>query len=331
MQYVIGSFNISNMNRTKDFDAISRIIIQSQFDVIAIQEVTTNNAIKDLVNALNLLQFDSWEGVCESADSYFQHSNEWYGYIWNKKKLSLIGEPWIVKKYKSKGICEDGLVRPPYVARFSPSGLLGGSFFEIRLINTHILFSKPEHAQDELRNEALRRKELDLIAKRIYTFVADKRYGDNLPAYTFLLGDYNLCLVGNGPRIDVAIDMGCNRILKNDQFQPTSLKTPQGEEVTKDEQTPTQIEFYANNYDHFSYESTMDSRLSFSISRATALEDYLKGFSDKNEGLKEFRGKVSDHVPIKMVLNLRTKDVFKEMAAMRVQEVMPGWNFLENK
>lgn len=336
MQYVIGSFNIANMNLTKDFSEIARIIRKNKFDVIAIQEVTTDNAIKNLVNTLNRMDYQTWEGVCESSDSYYQHSNEWYGFVWNKKRLRLANEPWIVKRYKAKGICEGGIVRPPYVARFTPSGLLGGTFFEIRLINTHILFGKPKAALDELRDEELRRQELTLIAKRIYSSVADKRYGDNMPSYTFLLGDYNLCLVGKGPKIAATINIGNNRVLVNDQLLPTSLKDhmndSQGESSQdgKDFSINNTADYYASNFDHFSYESNMKERLSLTVHRVNALEDYMRRNKNDIDGFEQFRNKISDHVPIKLVLDLSPSAVIKEMADMCIQEVSSKWNTIKN-
>jgi len=40
-----------------------------------------------------------------------------------------------------------------------------------------------------------RRKELMIIAIEINRGIADKRYDDNMPSYTILMGDYNLCII----------------------------------------------------------------------------------------------------------------------------------------
>ena len=59
MSYRIGSFNIRDFNITntqsdeRDFDLIAEIIVKEQFDVVAIQEVNAERAIKHLEAKLN--------------------------------------------------------------------------------------------------------------------------------------------------------------------------------------------------------------------------------------------------------------------------------------
>ena len=322
MSYIIGSFNVLKLSNQsdkeikKDYSLLAQIINNENFDVIALQEVLSENPIRDFL--IPALGPQKWSYTWASPKPFSTASAEGYAFLWRKKRLQLVDagdNPKIYNQYSirepsffggSSGmIGKKGLIRPPLVARFTPAGLPGGSNFEIRLINTHIIFGKPSNADKymtdvEMDNANLRKQELRTLSEEIYRMVSTKRYGNNLPAYTILLGDYNLCLCGPGPKIDSEIRIDRNRMLRTVQKEKTSLRQPKEDEenLTK-ELIPN---YYAHNYDHFSYETDLDDKLKLNVSRVDALEKYC------SNDLKAYRQKISDHVPIKLELNLSLRE-----------------------
>lgn len=311
MGYIIGSFNTlkmslqSNKDSKKDFVNIARIIKQERFDVVALQEVMNEMVLKSKI--LPALGPD-WAGKWLSPPPVTSASNEGYAFIWNTKRLRLVDEPTIYQRV-SGGVGNGRLIRPPMVARFSPRGLLGGSSFELRLINTHIIFSKPTRWERTLSDHELRREELRVLSETVYRLFSSKRYGDNMPAYTILMGDYNLCISGPGPKISPEIHITSTRTLKTVQIEKTSLRAlseSDNEDVESDEERDVidltkSTDYYSRNYDHFSYEVTLEKSLRLTSSRVEALGKYY------NNDLEAYRREVSDHVPIKLTLNLKNR------------------------
>lgn len=323
MSYIIGSFNLlkmdfkSNEETKKNFDKIANIIREEKFDVIALQEVIAEIAVKELVNHLGTMYWDyvfQPSKITASKDA----QKEGYAFIWKKRRLHLVDAKSAVEvkdeyriKQNNSGeyIHQGSLVRPPLVIRLTPQGLLGGSNFELRLINTHIAFNSPVNCADQYGDAALRKMELKVLAEEVYRKVSSKRYGTNLPAYTILMGDYNLCLAGGGnPVVEEIIDITNSRKLRTVQKEKTSLKQTVSFYSTVDLNMEHDIDIktdtdnYSNNYDHFSYEITLDDKMSLIATRVEALGKYY------NNDLETYRKEISDHVPIKLIMNLRTRE-----------------------
>lgn len=324
MSYVIGSFNMlkmdlkSNDETKKNFDNIAKIIKREGFDVVALQEVISEYAIKHLVKYLGEMKWDYIfrpSTITVSKDT----QKEGYAFLWKKNKFNLVDADSAVETKDEYRIRRNGLgqyihknslVRPPLVIRLSTADILGSSNFELRLINTHIAFNSPVNCVDKYSDSDLRKMELQTLSEEVYRRVSSKRYGTNLPAYTFLLGDYNLCLAGGGsPIVDEIIDITNKRKLKTVQKEKTSLKQTKHTYVTDDLnsekdtdiKTENGVENYSKNYDHFSYEVDLDDRLSLTATRVEALGKYY------DNDLELFRKEISDHVPIKLVLNLKRR------------------------
>ena len=212
MAYKIGSFNMfkfsfqSDGEIRKDFTKLSRIIRDNRFDIIALQEVFSPNALGRLLDYLGRFE---WDGVWDSPTSFSSVAAEGYGFIWNKRRMRLAVttlpdgtkksfRPHIYNQYRvDRRLGQTQLIRNPYYARFEP---LDGSFCEIRLINTHIMFSKGNSTNQLLDIGAvvMRKREFDILTQALYNSISDKRYGNNRPAYTIILGDYNLNLRTSG-------------------------------------------------------------------------------------------------------------------------------------
>lgn len=324
MSYVIGSFNLlkmdfkSNDETKKNFDRIADIIREEQFDVIALQEVMTEMAVNELIKRLGPMYWDSVfkpSTITASKDA----QREGYAFLWKKRRLHLVDAASAVELKDEYRIRRDGsgafihqgsLVRPPLVIRLTPQGLLGGSNFELRLINTHIAFNSPVNCADKYNDAVLRRMELKVLAEEVYRKVSSKRYGINIPAYTILMGDYNLCLAGGGtPVVEEIIDITSTRQLRTVQRERTSLKqtsasysTPDlNMEHDRDVKTENDVDNYSSNYDHFSYEVDLDAKMRLTVSRVEALGKYY------GNDLEAYRREVSDHVPIKLIMDLRTR------------------------
>jgi len=306
MIYNIGSFNVRNLNYpvskggTRSFDTIASIIKKEEFAVVALQEVLSYKVWDQLKMHLG----DDWQFAWERPLPKFGESKadprgEGYAYIWNSKKLDLVeidvdGEtrrfmPRIWQQYRKQGT---RLVREPYYARFTPTGKNAGCFCEIRLINTHIVYG-----DNSILGECLRYEEFLKVASNVYENIANKRYGNNMPSYVIVLGDYNLSLqkltqkpvtvsVGNSPS-----ECGIEEIVTR-QGELTTLNHIQQEDGTYTSD-------FANNYDHFSFIQSYEQIMHIKISRV----DVTKYCAE----LSKYWETVSDHVPIKMAINLNNR------------------------
>ena len=315
MSYRIGSFNTLRMDFTStekraiNFDMIAQIIKSAHLDIVALQEVLNENVIKDkLIPALG----HDWKYTCKESGKFYSKTKEMFVFLWNSQRLDLIKEDAegnFVNKFEIKNNLLDGaIVRPPYVARFTPNGKFGGAFFEIRLINVHIVYGKPQAGISVFSSDRdIRMQELNIIAKQIYPRVADKRYGTNMPAYTFILGDYNLVLQGPGEKMDNPIIIGDNRLLKTVQKEKSTIKSKEEDLVLFDEikkyiraqlGLPDTWDYYSKNYDHFSYETTYEDKMKLTVSRSNALKHYY------HNDIESYRKEIFDHIPIIMDISL---------------------------
>ena len=326
MSYVIGSFNIRDFNTTKAFDKLAQIILSENMDVVGIQEVNSRMAVEMLVKELNNRGrniMTEWKGNFPAYPRSRDESGESYAFVWNDRRLSLADtgqkeNPRLIEEFVIRGVPgQRELVRNPYFARFTASGHIGGSNFEIRLINTHIRSSKGSRDVDCLdTKEKMRMNELDLLVKEILPFCGDIRSGNNMPAYTFLLGDYNLCLdAGIGMKYMISEITEGNqktwkRYYRTVQDLPTSLKKPINDNSVIDDedvgvaQMTEYGDYYSQNYDHFTYDTRLDDKMSIRSERVEAVDKAYPKEQDKQERLKQYRAKISDHVPIKITIDL---------------------------
>jgi endonuclease/exonuclease/phosphatase family metal-dependent hydrolase len=314
MTYTIGSFNMRHFSGigTHDLNIIAEIIRDGSFDIVALQEVKRPEAVTYLLNANRL---PNWSG--EHAYTGEGKSGEFgLAFLWNTKRIRPVlkdsnnrtrkrnilqysnsglqdnfiydveKENYIVKKdpaierfsqYKTKpGFIR--MKREPLYGRFTPDGLLGGSFFEIRLINIHLHFGSTNIFDVEQRLN-----EFDLVTSRIHDYINKHRYGNNMPAYTIILGDYNFCSVT------------CNDKLK---YSTNSVITEQHEDTTLNHD----YSGFSSNYDHFSYDAERFKDICEKPARVNSVERFIT--RDGETSYKQHFSKVSDHVPIKLKLTL---------------------------
>lgn len=306
--YIVGSFNIEKLGDAKSFEKIAQIIKEERFDIVALQEARPKAGVAAIVQHLNPTYW---------AYSYPIESSE-YAFIWKKRRLKLrtLGagkpNPYIAKKYdclEERG--EKPLIRPPYVGYFTNEGLPGGCRFDIRLINTHIIHDKPAVGYGYTTKFDIRRNELNIISRDIYADVSKDVVGSMRSIFTVLLGDYNLVLCGDGPKLwnELFLDRYDYRTKDGDKMEfvqekETTLKQPKGAVKIEEDYADQDVikegdtSFYSRNYDHFGYDENLKVKYKVKPSRVDALYKYY------NNDLEEYRRNISDHVPIKLEITL---------------------------
>ena len=150
--YRIGSFNCLNfgMGSSKDVQKFAELILSKPcFDIVALQEIKGQYALDRILNRLP----PYWKGIADDT------VND-YAFLWNTNRVTLatsedeknrMYHPRIYKQYKiDRKTGQTDLIREPYYARFFPCGG-AAPFIEIRIINTHIRFSKGKAGSTKLR------------------------------------------------------------------------------------------------------------------------------------------------------------------------------------
>ena len=329
MGYKIGSFNMRNIGKTatgkkdsRDFSKIAEIIRESQFDVVALQEVlnegvafTSNSQIKRSI----LMELGPNWDFCwadSTTSSKTDRRGEGYAFLWNTRRLRLVRTvldngsirnsfPYMISAKT------DELLRRPYYARFSPQGLVGGSNFEIRLICIHTYYGDDSSSARKIRNH-----EIDILMKEVYPRICDKVYKNDIPHYTIMLGDYNVELkrpLKLGRKITkypAYLKADANDIIEVSSWDSKKIKTVQDKYTTLarafngDREKEVEDENYDNSgfvhdYDHFSYEISHFEGVYMKVDRINAVAKFCEN------DFYEYSKKVSDHIPIMMEIELK--------------------------
>ncbi len=348
MDYKIGSFNLHNIgtkalgkNNPRDLRMIANIIKKEGFDVVALQEVldegaAINKSEDDYIKKSLLMELgkDDWDFKWADAETTLGDTRgEGYAFVWNTRRLRLASTtlsngtirvfyPRICRLYSKKE-----LARRPYYARFTPVDTNGCSpWVELRLLCVHTYYGKDNKASYQKRQD-----ELDILIKDIYPQISDRRYGEygnGMPSYTILMGDYNVELYrpekeqirkkmnkerreqGRSPikapaylkadfnDVIVSPSWG-NRKIRTFQYAFTTLKS-----IDEDTQIdPDAVDRgYSHDYDHFSFEESQFEGTQYRVRRVDAVRKYCK------DDFSSYLKKVSDHIPIMMTIDFRMDD-----------------------
>lgn len=311
--YRIGSFNLYKFsaNTHKDLEAVRRIILESEIDILAIQEIFSKAALDNLLMTLG----SRWDGRWASPDSRSASAAEGYAFVWNRDRISLSQrrngtyfEPVIHNQYPSKH--SRALVRNPFYGRFQ---LVDNAMIELRLINVHIMFSLNRNENDDENHDSsigcmgavsLRKREFNILASHILPKLDDKAYDyqcnetDDFcrKPYTILLGDYNLNLresQANDTFIDEPLiiirDSNSEKRIVTVQTNLTTLRAKTAERPV--------IDGYKNNFDHFTYDSMRPLQ-----TKCWAV-DIPNATSFYNGDYNQYKTDVSDHLMIAMEMN----------------------------
>lgn len=315
MGYKLGSFNMykfqayrSDDKIKKDLDTIANIISTENFDIVAMQEIFDVTPMNMILNRLG----KRWKGAWDKPNSRSAQASEGYAFIWNTDRVALaesvttsgkrIYQPRIYKQYRvEKKQGQRELVRDPFYARFKPKN----ENYEIRIINTHIMFSNGNSDEEDddriaqLSDVAMRRNEFEILVKNILAKENTWRYGNNLTAYTILMGDYNLNLNRewtSGPYLQELVEIDDGRYtykIRTVQDQLTTVKNRS--RLNPDEP----VRGYANNYDHFSYDEDRFSDLHPKVKRVDTVRKYC------GDDFEKHKKEISDHVPISIEIDLK--------------------------
>jgi deoxyribonuclease-1-like protein len=163
-EITVCSWNLKDFGRSKSEETI-KIMANTlkAFDLVALQEVVPGpagpQAVARLVDQLNR-SGEAWSYAISLPTSGTAYTSERYAFIWKPKKLKMVGEAWLEKKYSTK------IDREPFYGRFS----VGRSVFT--LVNFHAI---PKSKQPETEIKYLK------LIPELYP-------RDNL----VFLGDFNL-------------------------------------------------------------------------------------------------------------------------------------------
>lgn len=266
MIYTIGSFNTHELTGfgKHDYDLLANIILKEGFDILALQEIKRAEAIEPLKSRLRY-----WEGFHGNSPESGCRGDYGLAFLWNTKRVKECSKDELPIIFKHKH--STTMIRKPFYGRFTPCGVLGGAFFEIRLVNVHLCWSSERSINDREK----RIEEFKSVTGEIYDHLSHQAYGNFMPSYTIVLGDYNLSIIA------------CNQYEKN-----SNVETEQSEltTISKDR------DIYVSDYDHFSWEKRRFAGINVEVQRVDSVNKFLDG----NFALH--RNKVSDHVPIKMQL-----------------------------
>lgn len=319
----IGSFNMykfsyqSDKDIKKNLEKIVNIIRNEGFSILAMQEVFSEGAVKRLMMDLGTDWTYQW--AQPNSNSSSRQVAEGYAYLWKKSEFrmatgqqseddtspgaSKVYDPRIFLQYPKDPILTEGkLARDPFYIRLE--SLFG--WYEIRLINTHIMFSDRIGSENETEVSApaaeKRRQELEALI-HIYSRLSSKLYRSRRPFYTFLLGDYNLNLKRkdtNPPYLynEVVEECENGRVLKRIitvQDQLTTLKDRSRKEPDKPARG------FANNYDHFTFDELRFTGMQLPIcARIDTVRKYC------GDDFELHRKEISDHIPICLSLSLNS-------------------------
>lgn len=322
MEYKIGSFNMRNLGKSalgdeRDLRKIAEIIRKEGFDVVALQEVLSEGQAfytsTHTKNSILMELGNDWDFMWANAEGKKDPRGEGYAFLWNKRRLRLASAklsngsertyyPRIYKRNRSD------MERQPYYARFTPQGMPGGSNFEIRLICIHTYYGN-----DSVSDRVKRQRELDVLIKEIYPQIADRVYQNSMPAYTILLGDYNVEIKKPKSFIDIrkagkspaCLETDENNIIEVIGWDNKKIVTVQHAYTTLKrkiadggEENYGESGGYLHDYDHFSYEISRFEELNPIARRVDAVRDYC------GQDYEKYYKTISDHVPIVLSITL---------------------------
>lgn len=307
MSYSIISFNLRNIYASamdRDWRAVAEILRTERADIVAVQEVFSEFPIKHLCRQMNVGFLSDWRYRMVSRETCRNGRGEGYAILWNARRVNLSpkekimpdGSRTIVGWHEPeiRSAWSRSLVRPPCVARFIPVGWCV-PFIELRLIATHIIFREDAYSHahgNDLTDMQMRKEEYRALSERLFPRVEkDRLQGNFRPAYTFILGDYNLGIedcaaIDAFPKSEVRF-MKTRQILGSTIYPGKDDKDPGG--------------YTDNDYDHVSYSDREHPYVQI-VERIPAPDKYYDG------NFKKYQKRLSDHVPIKMLFDVRRID-----------------------
>ena len=315
-QYQIGSFHVTDLSRMTSTryraQHIADMILHEEMDLAALQGVRDADALNPILSCLGKNWNRAWllsrpkSGV---KDVDHDPRGAGYAFLWDNRRLRLLqtgllngekkdSEPEIFTRYRAdKGKGQKELPRDPAYGRFTACGK-NGSCFELRIICTRIMYNGFDEQYD-WRYWPMRQNEFEVLARSLLPQVEDTVYGSQMPAYTLLLGDYNLSLRREWtkkPYLETpaeGIHEGGKQIVTI-QDQLTTLKKP------KRNSTEPTIG-YQHNHDHATYNQ---KRLQTLQPACRCVDVMNSGYYNTYFGnYDKYREEISGHIPIVITIS----------------------------
>ena len=277
MGYVIGSWNLRTFTgneEKRDIDLIANVIDKEGFHIMALQEVmdTKNISGSQTIDALKA-RLPNWDGCYGNPNKMgFYAADYGFGFLWNSIFIEKCPDDiCALSGYEMFG--SGGMVsREPLYMKFIP---VNGPDIEIRLINVHIEYGKGRKHE--------RIKEFRHITGVIYDDINSHRGVKARDTYTVVLGDYNLSALVCNKHGNAGMNTKVNK--------PTiiSNKFPW---------------FSLSDYDHFTIKTNDfdGNEVDVKSKRVNSVRKYLRN------DFKKHRRRLSDHVPIKLELNIKREE-----------------------
>ena len=305
MSYSVLSFNLRNIYDSarldRDWDAIANIIREERADIVAVQEIFSELPIKLLCERLSRGFFSDWRFRFAARVTCRNGRGEGYAFLWNARRVDLApkesfdqnGDLTVVGVHDPEVRTEwsQSFVRPPCVARFVPVGWCV-PYIELRVISTHIIFREDSYLRSRengFGDIELRRNEYRALSERMFPRISKYRLdGRFRPAYTFIVGDYNMHQV-ECAAIDCERRSEAGLMVTRQNLGSTIYPGEEGRAGG----------YTANDYDHTTC-SEHESPYVQLVERIDAPNRYYKG------DFKAYEKRMSDHVPIKMLFDVRS-------------------------
>ena len=133
-QVKIVSWNLQNLGDSKSDSTLLFIAAQiKNYDIVALQEIVANpvgpQAVAKLADLLNRTG-TKWSYAISEPTSSSAYKTERYAYLWQTAKVTLIGKPWLEKKYAQE------IDREPYYATFQYQNK------QVTVVNYHAITKK---------------------------------------------------------------------------------------------------------------------------------------------------------------------------------------------
>jgi deoxyribonuclease-1-like protein len=125
---VVGSFNTLHLGwKGKDYEKIAQVV--SMFDIVALQEVMSEEGIKKLKEETERVSNLKWDYIISEKSVGTDKYREFYGFMYKKNKVKILRKHGF---YKEK--CDTDFAREPFGADFR----IGK--FDFTLVTVHLTF-----------------------------------------------------------------------------------------------------------------------------------------------------------------------------------------------
>ncbi len=269
MPLTIGSYNLHNVavSRMQEKLRVAEVINDTKhnFDIVALQEVTSEATLEALVRKLGR---DWTHGQLGKTPG----QGKGLGFVWRSSRVKLhSGHLGCFRKNEYLWPDRAGVfTRAPFITTFEYRANT------LTLINLHLDDGRADY-------DTKKAAEFAYLCLKVYEAALPKK-----PAsYCIALGDYNLLLRDIENRISPDI-------------ANTNMVTVQRDKTTFSKNTADGM---LNDLDHFTFNAEREGAIVRSATAIPAHKDYCEGESIQAK-IAQYRDEFSDHLPVKLVLDL---------------------------